>query len=171
MPAWMELLQQRGGRLEIAQAGIPDLERYCETHDLVIIAAGRGATSDLFRRVPELSPFEEPRKLVAIVAVTGVAPRPEWDGVSFSIVPGAGENIIVPTLTPSGPGHLLVFQLYPGGPWDRWQEADTVEKHLALSQQLLQEFLPGGTSAAATPNRWTRPRSCSEEWSQWSASR
>jgi len=143
MPAWMELLQQRGGRLEIAQAGIPDLERYCETHDLVIIAAGRGATSNLFRRVPELSPFEEPRKLVAIVAVTGVAPRPEWDGVCFSIVPGAGENITVPTLTPSGPGHLLVFQLYPGGPWDCWQEADTVEKHLALSQRLLQEFLPG----------------------------
>jgi hypothetical protein len=141
-PAWMGLFEQRGGHLEIAQAGIPDLERACDAHDLVIIAAGRGETSKLFRRVPELSPFEKPRKLIAIVAVSGVAPRPDWDGACFSIVPGAGENIVVPTLTPSGPGHLIVFQLHPGGPWDCWQEADSVEKHLAVSKQLLQDFLP-----------------------------
>ncbi|MGO9887509.1 MAG: styrene monooxygenase/indole monooxygenase family protein [Solirubrobacteraceae bacterium] len=142
MPAWMELLEQRGGRLEIAQAGIDDLERYCDTHDLVIIAAGRGETSKLFRRIPELSPFEKPQKLVAIVAVTGVAPRPEWDAVCFNMVPGVGENIVVPTLTPSGPGHLVVFQLVPGGPWDCFGEADSVEKHLAVSKRLQKEFVP-----------------------------
>jgi 2-polyprenyl-6-methoxyphenol hydroxylase-like FAD-dependent oxidoreductase len=142
MPAWMELFERRGGHLEIAQAGIPDLEHYCDTHDLVIVAAGRGETSKLFRRIPELSPFEEPQKLVAIVAVTGVAPRPEWDAVCFNMVPGVGENIVVPTLTPSGPGHLVVFQLVPGGPWDRFEGADSVEKHLALSKRLQKEFVP-----------------------------
>jgi 2-polyprenyl-6-methoxyphenol hydroxylase-like FAD-dependent oxidoreductase len=142
MPAWMELFEQRGGRLEIAQAGIADLERYCNTNDLVIIAAGRGETSKLFRRIPELSPFEEPQKLVAIVAVTGVAPRPEWDAVCFNMVPGVGEHIVVPTLTPSGPGHLVVFQLVPGGPWDCFGEADSVEKHLAVSKRLQKEFVP-----------------------------
>jgi hypothetical protein len=142
MPAWMELFEQRGGHLEIAQAGIPDLERYCDAHDLVIVAAGRGETSRLFRRIPELSPFKKPQKLVAIVAATGVAPRPEWDAVCFNMVPGVGENIVVPTLTPSGPGHLVVFQLVPGGPWDRFQEADSVEKHLAVSKRLQKEFVP-----------------------------
>ena len=142
MPAWMELFEQRGGRLEIAQAGIADLERYRDTHDLVIIAAGRGETSKLFRRIPQLSPFEKPQKLVAIVAVTGVAARPEWDAVCFNMVPGVGENIVVPTLTPSGPGHLVVFQLVPGGPWDCFQDADSVEKHLAISKRLQEEFVP-----------------------------
>jgi hypothetical protein len=141
-PAWMELLEQRGGRLEIAQAGIDDLERYSDKHDLVIIAAGRGETSKLFRRIPERSPFEKPQKLVAIVAVTGVAPRPDWDAVCFNMVPGVGEHIVVPTLTPSGPGHLVVFQLVPGGPWDCFDEADTVEKHLAVSKRLQKEFVP-----------------------------
>jgi 2-polyprenyl-6-methoxyphenol hydroxylase-like FAD-dependent oxidoreductase len=140
-PAWMELLERRGGHIEIAQAGVPDLERYCDAHDLVIVAAGRDMSS-LFPRVPQRSPFEKPQKLVAIVAVTGVAPRPEWDGICFSIVPGAGESIVVPVLTPSGPGHLVVFQFFPGGPWDCWQGADTVEKHLAVSKRLLAEFVP-----------------------------
>jgi Styrene monooxygenase A putative substrate binding domain len=142
MPAWMELFERRGGRLEIAQAGIADLERYRDTHDLVIIAAGRGETSKLFGRIPELSPFEQPQKLVAIVAVTGVAARPEWDAVCFNLIPGVGENIVVPTLTPSGPGHLIVFQLVPGGPWDCFAEADSVEKHLAISKRLQKEFVP-----------------------------
>jgi hypothetical protein len=141
MPAWMELLKERGGRLEIASAGVAELERYCDTHDLVIVAAGR-AGGDLFRRIPALSPFEQPQKLVAIVAVTGVAPRPEWEAACFSMFPGFGEHIIVPVLTPSGPGHLLVFQLVPGCPWDRYQEADTVEKHLAVTKRLQQEFMP-----------------------------
>jgi hypothetical protein len=142
MPAWMELFEQRGGHLKIARAGIADLERYCDTHDLVILAAGRGEMSNLFRRVPERSPFEEPQKLVAIVAVTGVAPRPEWDAVCFNMVPGVGENIVVPTLTPSGPGHLIALQMVPEGPWNCFQEADSVEKHLAVTKRLQEEFVP-----------------------------
>jgi 2-polyprenyl-6-methoxyphenol hydroxylase-like FAD-dependent oxidoreductase len=142
MPAWMELFEQRGGRLEIARAEIDDLERYSDTHDLVIIAAGRGGPTNLFRRVPELSPFEKPQKEVAIVAVTGVAPRPEWDAVCFNMVPGVGENIVVPTLTPSGPGHLIALQMVPGEAPDRFRDADTVEKHLAVTKQLQKEFVP-----------------------------
>jgi hypothetical protein len=58
------------------------------------------------------------------------------------MVPGCGENIVLPTLGPSGPGHLLVFQYFPGGPWENWQDTDSVEKHLAHSKRLLKEFLP-----------------------------
>jgi Styrene monooxygenase A putative substrate binding domain len=140
-PAWMELLEQRGGHLEIAQVGIPELERYCDTHDLVIVAAGRD-TSRLFARVPEASPFDKPQKIVAICAVTGVPPRDPWDGVCFTMVPGCGENIVLPTLGPSGPGHLVVFQYFPGGPWDCWPDTDSVEEHLAHSKRLLKDFLP-----------------------------
>lgn len=140
-PVWMELLEERGGHLEIAQVGIPELERYCEAHDLVLVAAGRD-TANLFARVPEHSPFDKPQKIVAIVAVTGVPPREPWDGVCFTMVPGCGENIVLPTLCANGPGHLLVFQFFPGGPWDNWEGVDTAEKHLAHSKQLLKEFLP-----------------------------
>jgi hypothetical protein len=140
-PVWMDLFEQRGGHLVIAHAGIPDLERYCEEHDLVIIAAGRD-TAGLFARVPEQSPFDKPQKIVAIATVTGVIPREPWDGIHITIVRGCGENIIVPTLTPSGPGHLLAFQYFPGGPWDNWPEDDSVEAHLAHSKQLLKDYLP-----------------------------
>jgi hypothetical protein len=58
------------------------------------------------------------------------------------MVPGCGENIVLPTLGPSGPGHLVVFQFFPGGPWDCWEGIDSMEEHLAHSKRLLKEFLP-----------------------------
>jgi hypothetical protein len=140
-PAWMELLEQRGGKLEIAQVGVPELERYADQYDLVIYAAGRDA--GLFAKVPEKSPFDRPQKIVAVCAVTGLLPREPWDGVCITIVPGFGENIILPVLCPNGPGHLFVFQYFPGGPWDRWPEINSVDEHLAHSKQLLKEYLPG----------------------------
>jgi Styrene monooxygenase A putative substrate binding domain len=139
-PVWMDLFEQRGGHLEIAQVGVPELERYAETHDLVIVAAGRD--TGLFPKVPEKSPFDKPQKIVAICGVHGLTPRTPWDGVCISIVKGCGENIILPVLLPTGPGHLFVFQYYPGGPWDNWPAGNSVEEHLAHSKQLLKEYLP-----------------------------
>jgi hypothetical protein len=140
-PAWMELFEERGGRLEIAEVGIPELERYGEGHDLVIVSAGRD-TRTLFARVPEHSPFDKPQKIVSIAAVHGVPPREPWDGVCFTMVPGHGENIVLPTLGPSGPGHLIVFQFFPDGGWGDWPDTNTMEEHLAHSKELLKEFLP-----------------------------
>jgi len=139
-PVWMDLFEQRGGRLEIAQVGVPELERYAETHDLVVIAAGRD--TGVFPKVPEKSPFDKPQKIVAICGVHGLIPRTPWDGVCITVVPGCGENIILPVLLPTGPGHLFVFQYYPGGPWDNWPAGNSVEEHLAHSKQLLKEYLP-----------------------------
>lgn len=149
-PAWMDLFEQRGGRLELAQVGIPEFERYAETHDLVIVAAGRD--TGLFPKVPEKSPFDKPQKIAAICAVHGLTPRTPWDGVCITIVRGCGENIILPVLLPTGPGHLFVFQYFPGGPWDNWPEGteavfggvkqNSVEEHLAHAKRLLKEYLP-----------------------------
>ncbi len=139
-PAWMELLEQRGGHLEIAQVGIPELERYRDAHDLVIVAAGRD--TGLFPKVPEKSPFDKPQKTVAICGVHGLTPRTPWDGVCITIVRGCGENIVLPVLLPTGPAHLLVFQYFPGGPWDNWPAGNSAEEHLAHSKQLLQDYLP-----------------------------
>jgi hypothetical protein len=136
----MDLFEQRGGRLEIAQVGVPELERYAETHDLVIVAAGRD--TGLFPKVPEKSPFDKSQKTIAICAVHGLTPRTPWDGVCITIVKGCGENIILPALLPTGPGHLLAFQYYPGGPWDNWPAGDSADEHLAHSKQLLKEYLP-----------------------------
>jgi 2-polyprenyl-6-methoxyphenol hydroxylase-like FAD-dependent oxidoreductase len=139
-PAWMDLFEQRGGRLEIAQVGVPELERYTETHDLVIVAAGRD--TGVFPKVPEKSPFDKPQKIVAICGVHGLTPRTPWDGICITIVRGCGENIIEPMLLPTGPGHLLAFQYFPGGPWDNWPAGNSLEEHVAHSKQLLKEYLP-----------------------------
>ncbi|AVT17248.1 alanine-phosphoribitol ligase, partial [Paracidovorax avenae] len=42
MPVWLENLEKRGGKVLIQDAGIAELEALSDTHDLVILAAGKG---------------------------------------------------------------------------------------------------------------------------------
>ena len=42
MPRWMDELERRGGKVELHEATLADLERYAHENDLVIVAAGKG---------------------------------------------------------------------------------------------------------------------------------
>src|SRR5262249_3077476 len=42
MPGWIDELERRGGRMELNDVGVEDLERFTRTNDLVIVAAGKG---------------------------------------------------------------------------------------------------------------------------------
>ena len=42
MPAWMERFEARGGRLLIQDGGVGELELLAASHDLVLLAAGKG---------------------------------------------------------------------------------------------------------------------------------
>src|SRR2546421_7981509 len=56
IPGWMSEFQKRGGALRIEAAGIDDLESCARSHDLVIVASGKGAITQLFPRDAERSP-------------------------------------------------------------------------------------------------------------------
>ena len=142
MPAWMELFQQRGGKLLMEDVGVAELERLADEHDLVILAAGKGEVVKLFERDAARSPFDKPMRALALTYVTGMAPQSDYSRVAFNLIPGVGEYFSFPALTTSGPCEIMVFEGVPGGPMDCWRDVRQPQDHLALSKKLLETFLP-----------------------------
>ncbi|OLP53054.1 alanine-phosphoribitol ligase [Rhizobium rhizosphaerae] len=142
IPRWMAEFTARGGRLTIHDAGIEDLEAYAKRSDLVIVAAGKGEIARMFERDAARSPFDKPQRALALTYVTGMEARPDHSAVNFNLIPGVGEYFTFPALTTSGPCDIMVFEGLPGGPMDCWKEATTPEAHLAVSQRILDSFLP-----------------------------
>lgn len=74
--AWIEQFAEGdGGEIVLHEAGVNDLEWYARTHDLVVVSTGKGELSQLFPRNSELSPYDGPRRALALTYVTGAAPR------------------------------------------------------------------------------------------------
>jgi 2-polyprenyl-6-methoxyphenol hydroxylase-like FAD-dependent oxidoreductase len=142
MPGWIEELERRGGKMELHDVGVEDLERYTETNDLVIVAAGKGEIVRLFERDPDRSTYDKPMRALALTYVTGMTPRPEYAAVCFNLMPGVGEYFVFPALTTTGDCEIMVFEGVPGGPMDTWGDVKTPADHLAKSKEILQTFFP-----------------------------
>ena len=141
-PAWMLEVERRGGTLRIEDCGIPELEALSAGHDLVILAAGKGEVVKLFERDASRSPYDKPQRALALTYVNGMLGTPPFSRVSFNLIPGVGEYFVFPSLTTSGPCHIMVFEGIPGGPMDRWGEVKTPQEHLAHSLDILNRYLP-----------------------------
>lgn len=139
---WLERFEQNGGRLRIADVDVAELERLAATHDLVLLAAGKGDIVRLFERDADRSPYDRPQRALALTYVHGMQATPEFSRVSFNLIPGVGEYFVFPALTLSGACDIMVFEGIPGGPMDRWACATTPAEHLRTSLDILQTFLP-----------------------------
>jgi hypothetical protein len=142
MPVWMELFEQRGGKLIIQDAGVAELEELASTHDLVVLAAGKGEVVKLFERDAARSRFDSPQRALALTYVHGLAETPDYTRVAFNLIPTVGEYFVFPAYTHTGPCHIMVFEGLPGGPMDCWKGLSSPQEHLATSRKILETFLP-----------------------------
>ena len=142
IPRWMAEFTKLGGDLQIADAGIAEIEAEAAAADLVIIASGKGEVGKMFARDAEKSAYDKPMRALALTYVTGMTPREPHSAVEFNMIPGVGEYFVFPALTTTGPCEIMVFEGLPGGPMDCWAEVKTPEQHLAKSLEILKTFLP-----------------------------
>ena len=142
MPRWMAEFEAHGGELLIAEAQIPDVESYARSHDLTVVATGKGNLGRLFERDASRSPYEKPQRALALTYVKNMAPRGDFPSVCFNLIPGVGEYFVFPALTETGPCEIMVFEGVPGGPMDCWMDVRSPEQHLAKSKWILDTFLP-----------------------------
>lgn len=149
MPVWLERFAERGGDLRIEDVGVDELEALTQSHDLVILAAGKGEVVKLFERDAARSPFDKPQRTLALTYVHGLEPTPEYSRVSFNLMAGIGEYFVFPALTLSGPCDIMVFEGVPGGPLDMWRDVKTPQEHLAASKRFLETYLPWEGARAA----------------------
>lgn len=141
-PVWMQEFERRGGKLEIRDATVADLDGYAAASDLTIVAAGKDDISKLFERDAEKSPFDKPQRVLALTYLHGVTPRPDHSAAHFNLIPTVGEYFIFPALTRGGPCDIMVFEGIPGGPMDCWKDVTGPSQHLERSKWILDTFLP-----------------------------
>jgi len=92
---WARLLEEfakRGGALVFRAFDAGDVEEISTRHDLVVVASGRGALSNLFPRSPEHSPFQSPQRVVLAALFRGIRyPKP----LAFQAVANRGHGEIL----------------------------------------------------------------------------
>lgn len=145
MAGWLELFEERGGKLVIHGVATSDLNVLARLYDLVIVAAGKGELVQLFDRIPELSPFRTPQRALSLAYVHGVRPRPEHPdlpAIRFNVIPGVGELFMIPAYTLSGNCDILFFEGIPGGPLDCWSDRPGPQQHLDRILALIKQYLP-----------------------------
>ncbi|SEF58326.1 Dehydrogenase (flavoprotein) [Saccharopolyspora kobensis] len=121
LATWMEALGAAdGATVHHRTVDRSALDALAAEHDLVLVTTGRGG--GLFRRNDELSQHTEPQRQIAAVYLRVPDGADDIDTVRWSIVPGAGELLVVPALTFTGPCHAVVVEALPGGPWDVWRD-------------------------------------------------
>ena len=139
---WMKEFAKRGGDLVIQEAGVQDLEAYAKTHDLVLVASGKGEIGRLFETNKEHSPYPTPMRALSLTYVKGMVPRKPFTAVSFNLIPGVGEYFVYPAWTVNGYCEIMVFEGVPGGPMDCWSDVKTPEQHLKRSKEICEKFMP-----------------------------
>ncbi|SEJ81240.1 hypothetical protein SAMN05216201_11937 [Pseudomonas linyingensis] len=142
MPVWMEEIVRRGGEVLIQDVGLPELEKLAASHDLVLLAAGKGEIVNLFPRDAERTTFQQPQRALALTYVKGMTPMSPFSRVAFNLIPGVGEYFAFPALTTSGPCEIMVFEGIPGGPMDCWQGVQSPEQHLEKSLEIIRRYTP-----------------------------
>ena len=142
MPVWMDEFVKRGGELIIQDVGICELETLSLSHDLVLLAAGKGEVVNQFEQDAGRSRFSQPQRALALTYVKGMTPVSPFSRVAFNLIPGVGEYFVFPALTTTGPCEIMVFEGIPGGPMECWQDIKTPQAHLQKSLDIVREYLP-----------------------------
>lgn len=145
MAGWLELVEQRGGKVVIHGVTTADLDSLTRMYDLVVVAAGKGELVQLFDRDPARSPFTTPQRALAFAYVHGVERRPEHPdklAVRFNAVPGVGELFMIPGYTLSGNCDIMFLEGVPGGPLDCFDDRPEPQEHLNRILGLMKQHMP-----------------------------
>lgn len=83
--------------------------------------------------------------MLCCLYVKDVEERTNSQGVRANVIPGIGEYFITPGLTLTGPCEMILFEGFPGGPFDCWQDilnpAQRLEKAQIISTFLAIYFI------------------------------
>jgi 2-polyprenyl-6-methoxyphenol hydroxylase-like FAD-dependent oxidoreductase len=117
LPRLLEAFEARGGRAVVNEVDPTQLTQLARDHACLVVASGCSGLSELFPRVPEHSPFCEPRRRILAVLCTGIRPSTPL-GMTIQVVPGRGELLDFPLLREDGRVSCINVQAVPGGPFE-----------------------------------------------------
>ncbi len=144
---WLKEFERRGGQLVTKTVTDDDLEPLAESHDLVVIATGKGdITYQLFERDAERSLYDEPPRNLAMVTVTNTKP---WSDVAFhpirfTFIAAVCELFWVPLFDKSQlPSYSVAFDAKCGGPMDRFVgQVKSGQEVVETAKNVIRDLVP-----------------------------
>ena len=113
LPQLIQDYEERGGDLVVGPVDAEGIERISADHDLVVVAAGRGAGA-MFAPVRDKSPYDQPQRRLSAGIYHGIRySEPKGVGVHMSL--GHGELLELPITSREGFATALLFENIPGG--------------------------------------------------------
>ncbi|MFI5781273.1 styrene monooxygenase/indole monooxygenase family protein [Nocardia sp. NPDC051570] len=143
---------ERGGRFVVDAVTLDTLDGIAGSHDLTLVATGRGGLSELFPIDPERTVYDAPQRGVLTITVTGLGYGPEVFAhrgpaggahSGFSIFAEQGEAWWGPYLhKDAGPTWAFLGWARPGSDWEkRFAAADSAESAHRVVQQLYRDYI------------------------------
>ncbi|MEO8154091.1 MAG: styrene monooxygenase/indole monooxygenase family protein [Rhizobacter sp.] len=144
---WMRDFESGGGQLFIERVSVARLDEIAKENDLTLVAAGRGEIRRVFERDDARSTHTKPVRQLAMVGVTGTPQH--FDGahghpVKFNLFPDHGECFWMPWHHKDAKtrGAALLVEARPGGPLDKFREAQSAEQVAEILLKLIKEMMP-----------------------------
>ena len=142
LPRLLEDFGARGGKVvtcgRLDSAGVADLGK---SHDLVVVAAGSGPLANMFPKVVERSPHDEPQRRVMAGLFRGIR-FPEPGRFSLQLIPGLGEISEFQVVTAGDADPRLVngilLEAVPGSPLERMTTLSHDDDPAAFNQAMLE---------------------------------
>jgi hypothetical protein len=146
MSAWLELFEERGGRVIYHPVMTSDLADLSALYDLTIIAAGKGEIVELFDRDERRSKYTEPSRMLSAIYTTLPAATPD-DGfpepkIRICIEPGVVEFYTMQAYSVTGPCQVTLIEATPGSAFDIFRDRPRPEEYLRRLRPLIAEHLP-----------------------------
>jgi len=142
---WMREFERRGGNLVVKPVDLDTLETLAATHELVVVAAGKGPISRLFERDPRRSIHTEPQRYLALMNLKGLTPWTEvpFHPVKFSFTGTDGEIFWVPFHDKTvGSCYSVLFECRIGGIMDRFREVESGEEMIEVARRVIADVAP-----------------------------
>jgi Styrene monooxygenase A putative substrate binding domain len=144
MSTWIELFEQRGGRVIYHSVMTSDLPGLAPLYDLTIIAAGKGEIVEMFDTDVARTRYSRPARHLAAIYLNGIAvprgvPHPR---MRVNLRPGGGEVFYMPAYSLTGPCDVILVEAVPGGPFDIFADRPSPAEHLRRLKAMLLEHLP-----------------------------
>ncbi|OBA68466.1 flavin reductase [Gordonia sp. 852002-10350_SCH5691597] len=139
---WMDEFVELGGRLEVCEVDAARLTDLQSTHDLTVVATGKGQLAELFAVDHGRTVFDTPQRVSTMAYVTGMSPSPDGAELTMTVVPGVGECLTMPALTDSGQCHIVLIEAVVGGPLDPAHGSGDSTDHLAYVHSALTGHFP-----------------------------
>ncbi|GGR56045.1 2-polyprenyl-6-methoxyphenol hydroxylase-like FAD-dependent oxidoreductase [Nocardioides luteus] len=144
MSTWLELFEERGGRIIYHPVMTSDLAGLAAMYDLTLIAAGKGEIVDLFDRDPVRTKYDTPGRALAAIYLHGMVEPDDFPpgAMRINVAPGVGELFVISALTEFGPSRVAFVEAVPDGPLDCFWDRPRPDEHLRRLQHVMNEYMP-----------------------------